>query len=124
MKQSLTDITGIGPATADILSQHGFSNIELIARATVIELITVPGFSEIRANSVIQHAQSLLPVVENVPEKVLSKTEKVKKVKKDKKLSKDKKVTSKKDKGSKEKKEIKKRDKSDKAKKTKKAKKK
>jgi uncharacterized membrane protein YukC len=128
MDRSLTDISGIGPATAEVLLQHGFNTIELIANTTTVQLIKVPGFSVIRANTTIQNALVLVAPAISDAEKTnakLSKTEpKVKKVKKDKKPSKDKKLKAKKDKKSKEKKQDKKDKKAIKVKKTKKAKKK
>ncbi len=125
MGRSLTEVSGIGPATAEILLQHGFNTIESIANTTTDQLVKVPGFSAIRANTTIKNALVLLaPAISDVEKTKVksSKAEpKIKKVKKDKKpTSKDKKKKAKKDKGPK----VKKDKKSDKAKKNKKAKKK
>lgn len=59
-EKQLTEIPGIGPATAKTLSESGFSTVDDIARASTVSLATVPGFGEARAAAVITAAQSLL----------------------------------------------------------------
>ncbi|NNJ92259.1 MAG: helix-hairpin-helix domain-containing protein [Gammaproteobacteria bacterium] len=120
MPRALTSISGIGPAAAEILKQHGFKSAEAIAKTSVEKLSAVPGFGAIRAENAIQAAIELVtPEVESqdAPEPVeksaQEKTEKKSKSKGNKKSSKDKKnkdkkKSSKKDKKKKDKKKKKK----------------
>jgi len=103
MPTSLTSISGIGPAAAEVLKQHGFKAAEDIANATIAELSAVPGFGEIRSKNTIQSAIAVVSPVtkseassEDAVEPVKEKTKK--KTKGKKKPSKDKKSKGKKDK--------------------------
>ena len=60
MKKKLTDIPGIGPATAVIMDEQGFTNILDVANATPEMMTELPGFGIIRANRIIAAAQKLL----------------------------------------------------------------
>ena len=60
MKPAIIDITGIGPAAAAALGEHGFSSLKALARASVEQVSTVPGFSTARAQKVIVAAAELL----------------------------------------------------------------
>jgi len=60
MKPVITDITGIGPAAATALSEHGFSNLKALASADVVQVSAVPGFSAARAQKTIAAAAALL----------------------------------------------------------------
>ena len=62
MKKKLTDIPGIGAATAVIMDEQGFATILDVANATPDMMTAVPGFGAIRANRVIAAAQKLLEV--------------------------------------------------------------
>lgn len=116
-----TKIRGIGAQTAEILKNHGFDSIALLANTDAQSLAQVPGFSIARATTIIAAAQELLskplasektiPVTETItaePAKV--KKEKTKK-NKGKGKPKPKKETDKKDK-KKDKKKAKKKKKS------------
>jgi hypothetical protein len=56
----LTQIAGIGPATARLLEKNGFASVESVAKASDSGLAKVPGFGMARAAVVIVAAQSLL----------------------------------------------------------------
>jgi NAD-dependent DNA ligase len=60
----LTQISGIGPATARTLAVNGFSTIKEVAGATAGQLAQVPGFGAARAAAVIAAAKSLLKTAE------------------------------------------------------------
>jgi Mg-chelatase subunit ChlI len=115
MPRALTSISGIGPAAAEILKQHGFKSAEAIAKTSVEKLSAVPGFGAIRSENAIKAAIELVtPVVESqgspepVDEPAKEKSEKQSKSKGKKKPSKDKKKSKKKDKKKKDKKKKKK----------------
>lgn len=116
MDTPLTNIPGIGEATAEILGEHGYKNCEDIAKATPEELAEVHGFGVVRAQRVIAMAQDLVATPEATEEALVTaddppvekpteKQSKKKKKKKEKKEKKDKKnKKSKKKKGKKKKK--------------------
>ncbi|WP_028579308.1 helix-hairpin-helix domain-containing protein [Desulfogranum japonicum] len=56
----ITEVTGIGPHTAQILAQYGYDNVETLAAASVELLSAVPGFGAARAELIIAAAQKLL----------------------------------------------------------------
>lgn len=120
MPTALTSISGIGPAAAELLKQHGFKSAEAIAKATVEQLSAVPGFGEIRSKNTIKAASELVAPVaqaqaeeatEPVDEPVQEQTRKKSKSKDKKKSSKDKKSKGKKDKKKSKGKDKKKKDK-------------
>jgi NAD-dependent DNA ligase len=102
MKPAITDITGIGPAAANALSEHGFSSLRALARASVAQVSVVPGFSTARAEKVIAAAAELqaTPEAETAAASDKPKKDRKEKKKKDKK-KKDKKGKGKKGKGKK-----------------------
>jgi len=97
MATPVTDVKGIGPATALLLQEQGISSAEDLAVATVAMLTTISGFSEIRARQTIAAANAALnpAAPEPVKAKKSAKAEKGKekkgKEKKKKKEVKDKK---------------------------------
>lgn len=48
----LTDVTGIGPATAKLLFEHQIKTVAALASISLTELQKVSGFSDIRARAV------------------------------------------------------------------------
>ncbi len=123
MTTSITDISGVGAITAEILKEQGYNTIEDLAAANVDDLAKLHGFGAVRAKQIIDLANNHLvappeqqdPVEtakESIPEKATPKPGKKKKAdknkksskKKDKKLKKEKKKEPKKKKGSKKKK--------------------
>lgn len=119
MPRALTNISGIGPAAAEVLKQHGFRSAEGIAKATIEELSQVPGFGAIRAENTIKAAIEVTgssqpakiapaePIKEPDAKSEKKAAKEKKKPKKDKK-SKNKKSKDKKEKKSKDKKKSKK----------------
>jgi len=91
MKPGIIDITGIGPAAAAALSDHGFASLKSVATSTVEKISEVPGFSEARAAKVIAAAAELLPAETESGKKKDKKDKKNKKGKDKKKGKKDKK---------------------------------
>lgn len=91
MKPAIIDITGIGPAAAATLGEHGFSSLKALARASVEQVSSVPGFSTARAQNVIVAAAELLAsttaetATADEPEKGEKNKKKKDKKKKDKK---------------------------------------
>lgn len=83
----LSGISGVGPATARLLTESGFTSVESVARATPEELARIPGFGEARAAAVIAAAGSLhgsgtAPVPGSKSQKAKKKDGKKKKKKK------------------------------------------
>jgi NAD-dependent DNA ligase len=93
MKPAIIDITGIGPAAAATLGEHGFSTLKALAKASVEQVSTVPGFSAARAQKVIAAAAELLAstTAETAAADTPEKDDKDKKKKKKDKKKKDKK---------------------------------
>ncbi len=56
----LTDVVGIGPVVAKVLSAHKIRTVEALASISMSELVKVPGFSEIRARATIKAAANCL----------------------------------------------------------------
>ena len=89
----LSEISGVGPATARLLADSGFASVESVAQAAPGELARVPGFGETRAAAVIAAAVSLqsrgkAPGSVAKPEKTKKKADKHKKDKKKEKKGK------------------------------------
>lgn len=105
-ESKLTDISGIGLATARILEQHGFESPAQLASASIDKLSALPGFGAKRSASLIAAAQATKTLSAATPNR---DEEKKKKKKKDGKGKKDKKKRGKK-------KDRKKKDKKDKKK--------
>ncbi len=59
-ERPLTDISGVGTQTAQLLRRAGFDTIEAVANAEVKRLSRVPGFKAKRAKAVIREARDLL----------------------------------------------------------------
>lgn len=128
MTTSITDISGVGAITAEILKEQGYSTIEDLAAANVEDLAKLHGFGAIRAQQIIDLAKNHVPDTSEPQEQVEMESEpdsetvapkpdkkKKKKKKKDKaekaekkSKKKDKKVKKEKKKGSKKKKGLKK----------------
>lgn len=109
---TLTQISGIGPATARVLTENGFATVEAVATATSAGLARVPGFGSARAAVVIAAAKSLLSQGEaSKPARRETAVDKKKGKKKKGKKKKDKKGKDKKGKDKKKKKDKKKRNK-------------
>ena len=61
MKQTkLTDVSGVGPATAEVLAKHGIDTPEALADASLAKLVTVPGIGAERAASLKEAATRVL----------------------------------------------------------------
>ena len=82
----LTQISGIGPATAGVLESNGFVSVQAIAQAAEAELATVPGFGSARAATIIAAARAVLsPATSSESAPSAPKVDKKKKKKKRKK---------------------------------------
>ena len=57
----LSDLRGIGPATATVLAEHGIGTVSKLARAGVDALVAVPGFGA--DNVTVVATGSLAPLV-------------------------------------------------------------
>jgi transcription termination factor NusA len=53
-------VGGIGAGTAQVLAEHGITNAEQLGKTSVSDLVAIPGFSNARAQKVIQGAKELL----------------------------------------------------------------
>lgn len=60
MKEKITDVKGVGPATAAVLAAHGIRTVRDLASATLARLTGIRGFSEFRAGQIKFNAESLL----------------------------------------------------------------
>ena len=58
---NITDVSGIGDATAQQLKTHGFDSVEDVAQASIEQLAAVPGIGEGRAAALRESARGLLP---------------------------------------------------------------
>ena len=58
---NITDISGIGDTTAQRLKAHGIVSVEAVARASIEQLVAVPGIGADRAVALRQSAMRLLP---------------------------------------------------------------
>ena len=56
----LTDVTGIGPVTANLLLEHQIKTVAALASISLAELQKIPGFSDIRARAVKKAAADCL----------------------------------------------------------------
>src|SRR5690349_3806659 len=56
----ITDVTGIGPATAKVLFEHKIKTVEALASISFDELKKIPGFSDLRARAVKKAAADCL----------------------------------------------------------------
>ena len=98
MKPVITDITGIGPAAAEALSEHRIKTVARLASASVETITAIPGFSAARAEWVIAAAGELLAESGTTPAATDTGKESSNKDKKDKKKKKKKKKNKGKDK--------------------------
>ena len=57
---NITDISGIGNATARLLKTHGIASVEAVAQASIEQLVAVPGIGESRAAALRESARRLL----------------------------------------------------------------
>lgn len=58
---NITDISGIGDATAQRLRTHGIDSVEAVAQASIEQLVAVPGIGPDRAAALRLSANRLLP---------------------------------------------------------------
>jgi len=58
----LTDVTGIGPVTIKLLSEHNIKTVEALAALSLVELLKIPGFSDLRARAVKKAATAALRI--------------------------------------------------------------
>ena len=58
---NITDISGIGDATAQRLKAHGINSVEAVAQASIEQLAAVPGIGASRAAALGESARGLLP---------------------------------------------------------------
>ena len=56
----IVEIKGVGPVLAKACAGKGYGSVEKIATAMVVELVAVPGVSEVRAKQLIDAAKTLL----------------------------------------------------------------
>lgn len=56
----IVEIKGVGPVLAKACAVKGYGSVEKIATAMVVELVAVPGVSEVRAKQLIDAAKTLL----------------------------------------------------------------
>ena len=56
----ITDVTGIGPVAAKVLSEHNIKTVEALASISLVDLKKIPGFSDLRAPAVKKAASDCL----------------------------------------------------------------
>ena len=77
---SITDLPGVGGATADKLASVGYDNLMSIAVASPGELVDVAGMSEAVARKIIQAARDSLDMGFSSGEDLMAKREKIVKI--------------------------------------------
>jgi hypothetical protein len=60
MGTPLTSVSGIGPAAAAVLAEHGFASAEQLAASVIEDLVKVPGFGPVRAATTLRAARTLI----------------------------------------------------------------
>jgi Holliday junction resolvasome RuvABC DNA-binding subunit len=60
MGTPMTAVTGIGPAAAAVLGEHGFDSAEALAKSSINALVKVPGFGQVRAAMIKEAAQDVI----------------------------------------------------------------
>ncbi len=80
-KLSITDLPGVGAATAEKLSAAGYDNLLSIAVASIGELVEASGVSEVVARKMIQNAREALDMGFESGEEIMKKREKIMKIK-------------------------------------------
>jgi len=96
MSTPISQVRGIGPATAAILAENGIATAEDLAGKSIGEVASIKTFSETRATRVIEDAKALLagePLPTAVQDEPAEKPAKMKKEKVAKKPAKEKKDT-------------------------------
>lgn len=58
--ESLLQLPGVGPSTADALYEHGFYSAEELAKATVGELVQIKGISQAKSQALLKAAKQPL----------------------------------------------------------------
>lgn len=56
MVSCVTNVAGIGPSTAALLTEHGIESAEALANSPLERLLSIPGFGPARAQSVLAAA--------------------------------------------------------------------
>jgi hypothetical protein len=87
MDTPIMEIVGVGPKTADTLSEYGYHYAEELAIAAEEDLLKITGFGPSRAKKVIEMARELLLAISNEPETPKSLSPSLTVDKKDNKLS-------------------------------------
>ena len=59
MTHKLTQISGIGERTAEILAEHGYKTVAAVAKSSKAALAELPGFSITRAEKTIAAAMAV-----------------------------------------------------------------
>ncbi len=65
MQTPLTQVSGIGPAAAELLSASGIKSAEELAQADLSIITAIPGFGKVRAARAKQAAADALAKVES-----------------------------------------------------------
>lgn len=60
MAIAITDVTGVGPSTATLLSGHGIGSAEALAQSSLKKLLSIPGFGPARARTVLVAAAQVV----------------------------------------------------------------
>jgi len=60
MGTPMTAVTGIGPAAAAVLGEHGFDSAEALAKSSINALVKVPGFGQVRAAMIKEAARDVI----------------------------------------------------------------
>lgn len=60
MPLALTDVSGVGPSTADILITNNIDTVEKLAGLDIKELTLVPGIGVVTGQNMLQAARNLL----------------------------------------------------------------
>lgn len=67
MNTPIIEISGVGPQTAEALSQNGYTSAEDLALATEKDLLNIKGFGAVRARKIIEAASELVHAISIKP---------------------------------------------------------
>lgn len=88
MSLTLTDVSGVGPSTAENLKANKINSVKKLATSNLSKIVSIPGIGETTGQAMIDAANTLLAETAAAGGDSATKSNKDKKGKKDKKRKK------------------------------------